>query len=245
MERLKNIIYGINPVIEALNSGITLKAIYISSRRQDPVTKEIITLAHRQKTPVYFKPKEYFETQLPKGNQGICAEITHKKNYLVEELIELSLRASSPAFLLILDCIEDPHNFGALLRVADSAGINGVIFQSHRSVGLTSTVAKVSAGAISHVRLAEVVNIKHAIMKLKQHDITIIGAEAGSGVLLWDMDFKGHFALVVGSEGKGMRKTVKEMCDYLISLPQLGKVSSLNVSVATGIIAYEALRQRR
>jgi 23S rRNA (guanosine2251-2'-O)-methyltransferase len=146
---------------------------------------------------------------------------------------------------MVLDCIEDPRNFGAILRVADAAGVDGVIFQSRRSAGLTPVVYKASAGAIEHVNLAEVVNIKHAVALMKERDVTVIGAEADAPLSLWDVDMKAPLAVIVGSEGEGMRRTVKEMCDALVNLPMKGTVNSLNVSVAAGIIAYEVMRQRR
>jgi 23S rRNA (guanosine2251-2'-O)-methyltransferase len=148
-------------------------------------------------------------------------------------------------FFLVLDGIEDPRNFGAILRVADAAGVHCVVFQTRRSAGITPVVSKASAGAVEHVPLVNVVNIKHALRTMKDQDVTIIGAEASASMTFWDADMKGPVAFVVGSEGQGLRRTVQEQCDVVVSLPMAGKVNSLNVSVATGIMAYELIRQRR
>ena len=147
-------------------------------------------------------------------------------------------------FFLILDCIEGPRNVGAILRSADAAGVHGVVIQEHRSAGLGPDVSKASAGAVEYVPVSQVNNVKHAISEMKEMNITIIGAEASSEIMPWDIDLSIPVALVIGSEGKGIRKTVAERCDFIVSLPMRGMVNSLNVSVAGAVLMFEVLRQR-
>lgn len=233
-------LYGVNPVLEALRSGRTIKSIHLSRQRHD----EVLKLAKEMSVAVEFEEREFFDSRFPKGHQGVAALAPKKKTLGIDDLLDVPEQIGEPAFFLILDCIEDPRNFGAILRGADAAGVHGVVFQSHRSAGLTPVVSKVSAGAMEHVNLVEVVNVKHAIEKMKKRDILIIGAEAGSERIPWDVDMKVPLAIVVGSEGHGLRRTVGEMCDMTVSLPMKGRVNSLNVSVAAGVISYEVLRQR-
>jgi 23S rRNA (guanosine2251-2'-O)-methyltransferase len=236
-------LYGFNPVIEAIKSGRKIKTVYISKQRHEQVQK-IIELAKAEGIRVEFAERDFFDTRFYKGHQGIAAVVEKKGFLTIDELLAIPEKKGESAFFLILDLIEDPRNFGAILRVADATGVHGVVCQSHRSAGITPIVSKASAGALEYVNLAEVVNIKHAIDKMKRLDITIIGAEAGSELTPWDIDMKGPMAFVIGSEGQGLRKTVREMCDFVVSLPMRGIVNSLNVSVATGILSYEVIRQR-
>ncbi len=236
-------LYGFNPVLEAIKSGRKITSIYISKQRHENIRK-ITEEAEARKIPIKFAERDFFDSRFHKGHQGIAALVAQKKLLSIDELLAIPEKREESAFFLILDLIEDPRNFGAILRVADAAGVHGVVFQSHRSAGITPAVSKASAGALEHVNLAEVVNIKHAIDKMKKLDITIIGAEAGSELTPWDIDMKAPLAFVIGSEGEGLRRTVREMCDFVVSLPMRGMVNSLNVSVATGIMAYEVMRQR-
>ncbi|MFO0753117.1 MAG: 23S rRNA (guanosine(2251)-2'-O)-methyltransferase RlmB [Thermodesulfovibrionales bacterium] len=236
-------IYGINPVGEALRSGRRIITLYILAQKGH--AQDIVGAARTKGIPVKAVDRKFFDERFPKGHQGIAAVVEKKKTIGIEELLEMPGQKGEVPFFLILDLIEDPRNFGALLRVADSAGMHGVVFQSHRSAGLTPLVAKASAGALEHVHLVEMPNIKHAMEKMRRADIALIGAEAGAERTLWDTDMRLPLALVVGSEGEGLRRTVRELCDAVVTLPQQGAVNSLNVSVAAGILAYEVLRQRR
>ncbi len=236
-------LYGFNPVLEAIKSGRKIKTVYIYKQRHEQLQK-IIEMANTEGITVEFAEREFFDTRFHKGHQGVAAVVEKKGFLALDELLSIPEKKGEPAFFIILDLIEDPRNFGAILRVADAAGAHGVIFQSHRSAGITPVVSKASAGAIEHVNLTEVVNIKHAIEKMKKLDITIVGAEADSELTLWDIDLKTPIAIIIGSEGQGLRKTVREMCDLVVSLPMRGRVNSLNVSVATGILSYEVIRQR-
>lgn len=243
MSRSQEWLYGLNSVIEALKSSRKIKTIFISLKRHKELQK-IVELAEKKGVSIEFKDSEFFNSKFPRGNQGIAALAQRKDLLSLEELLQISLRKEDPSFFFLIDCIEDPRNFGAILRVADAVGVHGVVFQSRRSVGVTETVIKASSGAYEYVNLAEVVNIKHAIEKMRQANITIIGAETDSSLTLWELDLKIPLALVVGSEGKGLRRTVKENCDFLVRIPMKGKITSLNVSIAAGILAYEVLRQR-
>lgn len=245
MIKKENWLYGVNPVMEAIKSGRKIKAIFISRQRHTQLEKFILT-AESKGAAINFAEKDFFDSRFHKGHQGIAAVVEKKTLLGMDELLKIpSDRRESP-FFLVLDCIEDPRNFGAILRVADAAGIHGVVFQSHRSAGMSDVASKASAGASEYVNLVEVVNIKHALDKIKMADISIIGAEAGSQLTtLWDIDMKIPLTFVVGSEGKGLRRTVSQMCDFFVNIPMNGNVNSLNVSMATGILAYEVLRQRR
>ncbi len=236
-------ICGINPVSEALKSGTKVRSLFVYGQASGHLG-QLLDAARSKNIPVRTVDKDFFEGRFEKGHQGIAASVAPRKLLDIDELIDLAFRKSETPFFLVLDCIEDPRNFGAILRVADAAGADGVVFQSRRSAGLTPVVYKASAGAIEHVNLSEVVNIKHALTRMKEMDVVIIGAEADSQVSLWDVDLKAPVAIIVGSEGEGMRRTVRDMCDTVVNLPMKGTVNSLNVSVATGIISYEIMRQR-
>ncbi len=240
----EHFIYGLNPVSEALKSVTKIRMLFVQ-RQSASNMRVLIGLAESRSIPVKFVEKDFFDTRFDKGHQGIALAAAPKEVLDIDDLIDRAFAKNTSPFFMILDCIEDPRNFGAILRVADAAAADGVIFQSRRAAGLTPVVYKSSAGSIEHVNLAEVVNIKHAVALMKERDVTVIGAEADAPLSLWDVDMKVPLAVIVGSEGEGMRRTVKEMCDALVNLPMKGTVNSLNVSVAAGVIAYEVMRQRR
>ncbi len=237
-------IYGINPVIEALRAGRKIKKIFLSSSRRDKAF-QIIKAAEDSNIPLTILDPIFFDRKFSKGHQGIAAEV-HPKGYLpLHKLLEIPLIKNEASLFLILDCIEDARNFGAILRVAEAAGIHGVVVQSHRSAILNPLVSKVSAGAVEYVPISIVPNIKHAIYEMKKRGITIIGTEVKAEQTVWDSDFKEPLALIIGSESKGIRKTVKNLCDVFVSIPMKGRINSLNVSVATGIVVFEIIRKRR
>jgi len=236
-------IYGLNPVLEALRAGRNIKGIFISSSRHEKVL-ELKKEAEGRNIAFKILDPNFFDRSFTKGHQGVAAEVSPKGYVSLDELLSIPLRKKETPLFIILDCIEDPRNFGAILRVADAAGIHGIVIQSHRSVTLGSEVSKVSAGAVEYVPVSIVANIKHAVYEMKKRGITVAGAEADAEKILWDLNFKLPLALVIGSEGKGLRKTVRESCDILVKLPMQGKINSLNVSVAAGIFAFEILRQR-
>jgi 23S rRNA (guanosine2251-2'-O)-methyltransferase len=241
----KEWIYGLNPVLEAIRAGRNIEGIYLSSGKRDS-SKILEIEKEAQKRNIFLKEKDiqFFYAHFPKGHQGIAAQVLPKMYISLEELLEIPSRKDELPLFIILDLIEDPRNLGAILRVADAAGAHGIVIQSHRSVTLGAEVSKSSAGAVEYVPVSLVPNIKHAMRDMKEHGITIVGAEAGADRVLWDVDLRIPVALVIGSEGKGLRKTVKESCDVLVSLPMMGSINSLNVSVAAGILIFDILRQR-
>jgi len=236
-------VYGLNPVLEAVRSGREVKTVFLSSGRRDRIA-EIEEEITSRGIKITRADNIFFDSRFIKGHQGIAALAAPRKYADMEEILAVpSERGETPLFL-ILDCIEDPRNFGAILRVADAGGVHGVVIQSHRSASLTPEAVKASAGAAEYIPIAITPNIKHAIREMKDLGITIAGAEASAEQTLWDADLKGPLAVVIGSEGHGLRKTVKEDCDVLVNLPMKGRVNSLNASVASGIVIFEIMRQR-
>ncbi|MFZ6016934.1 MAG: 23S rRNA (guanosine(2251)-2'-O)-methyltransferase RlmB [Nitrospirota bacterium] len=236
-------IYGLNPVLEAIKAGRNIKGIFISLSRHDKVL-EIKKAAEDRNIPVKISDPTFFDTTFRKGHQGVAAEVSLRGYVALDELLDIPSKKNETPLFIVLDCIEDPRNFGAILRVADATGVHGIVIQSYRSVNLGPGASKASAGAIEYVPVSMVVNIKHVISKMKDKGIMIIGAEAEAEKYPWDIDLSIPLAIVIGSEGKGLRRTVKENCDTLVSLPMKGRINSLNTSVATGILAFEILRQR-
>jgi 23S rRNA (guanosine2251-2'-O)-methyltransferase len=163
----------------------------------------------------------------------------------LDDVLGIPARRSQPPLYLILDGVEDPRNLGAILRTAEATGVHGVIIPERRAAGLTETVAKAAAGALEYVPVVKVVNIVNIIEELKQNGVWIAAAEAGGETTFWDADFSGPVALVLGGEDKGVRRLVRDHCDYILSLPLMGRINSLNVSVAAGVVLYEVLRQRQ
>ncbi len=235
-------IYGINPVKEALRSGRPVYAVYIYSGLGESKRHSIVSASERRSIKVNFVDKSFFKA-FPKAHQGVAARVAKGPSYTVEELLDISKNRGAPPFYIIIDGVEDPHNLGAILRTAEVAGVHAVVVQKRRSAG-GATVAKASAGAIEHIPIVSVPNIKHAIRFLKSEGVTIWGASSDARLAFWQVDFKEPIAIVVGSEGKGIRETVKKQCDHLVRIPMYGKIDSLNVSVATGVLVYEVLRQR-
>jgi 23S rRNA (guanosine2251-2'-O)-methyltransferase len=234
------IIYGINPVLEALRAG-RVKELRVGNRADDRL-KQLLALAAERGVPVKRVPADALERESRRGvHQGVVAEIEKAADYSIDEIVR---GASGPPLLVVVDGVEDPHNLGAILRTADAAGADGVIVQSRRSAALDGVAAKASAGAVAHVKIAEVVNIARAVEELKEAGVWTIGL-AGEGADSYDaIDYTLPTAVVVGAEGAGIRRLVRERCDRLASIPMRGHVSSLNVSVAAGIVLFEAVRQR-
>ena len=249
----KNLIYGLNPVREAIKAG-TAEEVYVSSTRKKGL-KDMLKQAEDAGVEVQvIRDQSFFDSRFAKGHQGIAASLraqgaqgARPSLRSIEELLALKPQSGNRlALYVVLDQIEDPRNLGAILRTAEAAGAAGVVTQERRAAGLTPEAVKASAGASEHIPLVVVTNIKNALRRMQQEGITIAGAEAlDEAVPAWDADLSLPLALVVGSEGKGLRRTVREICDVLVSLPLKGKVGSLNVSVACGAIIFEILRQNR
>jgi len=240
----KEWLYGINPVLEAIRAGTKIKSIHISSGRHKKLS-EIIESAEKRGLPVKIEGKDFFNKTFLKGHQGVAAWILQKGYIELEELLKVPSKRNEQAFFVLLDCIQDPRNLGAILRVAEAGGVHGIILQSHRSAGLSPAVYKTSAGAVEYIPIARVSNLKQAIDILKGEGILICGADMEGKNTLWDMDLRQPIAIVLGSEGAGIRRTVMKRCDCLLRIPLKGRVTSLNVSVATGILVFEVLRQRQ
>jgi 23S rRNA (guanosine2251-2'-O)-methyltransferase len=236
------IIYGINPVIEALRSG-RVRRLRVGSRadrRLDP----ILRFARQNKVAVEQVDAAALDRSARGGvHQGVVAEIDEPRDYSIPELVAAA--APQAPLIVVLDGIEDPHNLGAILRTADAAGAHGVVRQARHAAALGGAAAKASAGAVSHVRMATVVNIARAIEELKDAGVWTVGL-AGDAPDNYDaIDFTLPSAIVLGAEGTGLRRLVRERCDRLASIPMQGTVESLNVSVAAGVTLFEAARQRR
>jgi 23S rRNA (guanosine2251-2'-O)-methyltransferase len=234
-------IYGINPVFEALRAG-RVTALRVSRRTEDRLA-EIVRLAERQGIPVRLATTDELDRFARKGaHQGVVADVRDAEQVSVEDLVS---GARAVPLIVVLDGVEDPHNVGAILRSVDAAGADGVVRQTRHAARLDGAAAKVSAGAVSHVRIAEVVNIARALESLKDAGVWTVGL-AGDGATAYDsLDLTLPTAFVVGGEGTGLRRLVRERCDWVASIPMAGQVQSLNVSVAAGIALFEAARQRR
>ena len=236
-------IYGINPVLEALRAR-RATAIHVSPRADERLTA-IVRLAEEHGVPVRRVTADELD-RLAGGarhrHQGVIAEVEEATSFSVEDLV---IAARGAALIVVLDGIEDPQNLGAILRTVDAAGADGVVRQSRHAARLDGAAAKASAGAVSHVRIAEVVNIARAIEDLKQAGVWTVGLAGDAPKRYDEVDLTVPTAVVVGAEGAGLRRLVRERCDWLVSIPMQGHVESLNVSVATGIALFEAIRQRR
>jgi len=234
------LIYGVHPVLEALRAG-GVKRIRVADRGDR--ARPVVDLAEAQGVQVERVSADVIERLAPGAtHQGVVAEVDDARSYGIEELV-----AGAPAvpLIVVLDGIEDPHNLGAILRTADAAGVDGVVVQSRRSAARGGAVAKASAGALSHARLAEVVNIARALDELKALGVWTVGL-AGEADRSYDaVDLTAPTAIVMGAEGPGLRRLVREKCDFLVAIPMRGHVGSLNVSVAAGIALFEAVRQRK
>jgi 23S rRNA (guanosine2251-2'-O)-methyltransferase len=234
------IIYGINPVLEALRAG-RVTELRVGDRADDRL-KQLLALAAERGVRVKRVPADVLERESRRGvHQGVLADVEKSDDYSVDQIVG---SASGAPLVVVLDGIEDPHNLGAILRTADAAGVDGVVIQSRRSAARDGVAAKASAGALAHVKIAEVVNIARAVEELKEAGVWTVGL-AGEGPEPYNaVDFTLPTAVVLGAEGAGLRRLVRERCDRLASIPMRGHVSSLNVSVAAGIVLFEALRQR-
>jgi 23S rRNA (guanosine2251-2'-O)-methyltransferase len=247
MSKSKDKIFGINPVLEVLRSGRPVQRLLVAEQRKtDRDMKEILRLARSSGVELRMTSRDVLNHEAPQTtHQGVIAFVTAREYVEFEDLIKIPDQKGQDPLFLILDGVEDPRNFGAILRSADAAGVHGVIIPERRAAGLTDTVAKAAAGALEYVSVAKVTNIVNTIEALKKAGVWIAGAEAGGGTTYWDADFIRPTALVLGGEDKGIRRLVRQHCDYIVSLPLMGKISSLNVSVAAGALLFEVMRQRR
>lgn len=237
-------IEGRNAVIEAFRSGKTIDKLFLLDGCQDGPIQTIKREAKKQDTLVKFVDKERLDQMSVTGkHQGVIAQAAAYEYAEVEDILQAARDKGEAPFVLILDNIEDPHNLGAILRTANLAGAHGIIIPKNRAVGLTATVARTSAGAINFTPVAKVTNIAKCIEDLKKEGMWFVCADMG-GTTMYDLDLTGPMGLVIGNEGEGVGRLVKEKCDMIASIPMKGDIDSLNASVAAGVLAYEIVRQR-
>lgn len=242
---MDEILYGRNPVLEALRAGSEIEKILIAENVQHPRLTEIARLAKQGRVAVQRVPRAKLSALAPEHKtQGVAAYLSAGKYADVADILKLSADLQEPPLIACLDGIEDPHNLGAILRSADGAGFHGVIVPKRRAAGLTATVAKTSAGASLHIPTAKVGNLNYTIDELKAQNIWIAGADQEGAQLYTDADLTGALAVVVGAEGQGLHRLVREKCDFLVRIPMYGKINSLNASVAAALLFFEVRRQR-
>ena len=236
---------GRNSVLELLESGKDINKIFVTRGEKHGSINKIIAKAREKKVIIVEKDKRQMDEMAQNQNyQGVIAIVPPFEYCEVEDILEESKNKNEEPFVLILDGIEDPHNLGSIIRTAETAGIHGIIIPKRRAAGVNSTVNKVSAGAVEHMKIARVTNISDSIQKLKDAGLWICGTDINTDKYYYDQDLKGALGIVIGNEGSGISSKVKNNCDFLVKIPMKGKVTSLNASVSTGIIIYEALKQR-
>jgi len=243
---MPQVIFGINPVIEALKSVRPPEKIYIQFGAQGNGVREVIQLAKTNRVLFEEVSKPRF-AQMGGDNraQGVAALISEYEYRTVADLLEIARERNEPPLIALLDNLEDPHNLGAIIRSAECLGVHGIVIPKHRAVNITDTVSSSSAGALAHLAMVRVTNLVNTIDELKSAGLWIVGADHDGDRLLADTDLKGPIGLVLGSEGKGLRRLVKESCDFIVRIPMKGRVNSLNVSAAAAVLFYEAIRQRQ
>jgi len=244
-----SVVYGLNSVIEAIRAGKrSIDSITILQSARPDRLKSLLDLARQKRIPVHRVPRFDFEQQVGDArHQGVMARIAAARYADPEELLdsaEAKVGTSDPPFLVVLDGIEDPRNFGSILRTSDCAGVHGVFVPERRASGLTDTVAKVAEGALEYVPVARVTNLVRLIEQLKERNIWVIGSAGDAKQSYTEWDWKLPAAIIVGNEGHGLHRLVREKCDALVKIPVVGNLDSLNVSVATGVLLYEVRRQR-
>lgn len=238
------VIEGRNAVIEAFRAGKTVDKLFVLEHCKEGSMNTILREAKKRDTVIQYVKKERLEQMSETGkHQGVIAYIAAYEYASVEDILKKAEEKGEPPFVVILDDIEDPHNLGAIIRTANLAGAHGVIIPKHRAAGLTATAVKASAGAINHTPVVKVTNIAKTIEDLKYKGLWFVCADMG-GTTMYDLDLKGAIGLVIGNEGKGVSRLVKEKCDFVASIPMFGDIDSLNASVAAGVMAYEIVRQR-
>ncbi|MBO4982151.1 MAG: 23S rRNA (guanosine(2251)-2'-O)-methyltransferase RlmB [Lachnospiraceae bacterium] len=237
-------IEGRNAVIEAFRAGRPIDRLYVLDGCQDGPVSTIKREAKKHGTLMKYVDRERLDQLSGTGkHQGVIAVVAAYQYAEVEDILEAARKKGEPPFIFLLDNIEDPHNLGAIIRTANLAGAHGVIIPKNRAVGLTATVAKTSAGALNYTPVARVTNLANTIEDLKKEGLWFVCADMG-GTVMYDLDLKGAIGLVIGNEGEGVGRLVREKCDMIASIPMKGDIDSLNASVAAGVLAYEIVRQR-
>ena len=238
------VIEGRNAVLEALRSGKPMDKLYVLDGCQDGPIRTIVREAKKHDVILQFVTKERLNQLSETGkHQGVIAHAAAYEYAQVEDMLELAKSRGEDPFIFLLDNIEDPHNLGAIIRTANLAGAHGVIIPKRRAVGLTATVARTSAGALNYTPVARVTNLKKTVEDLKKQGLWFVCADM-DGTVMYDLDLKGPIGLVIGNEGEGVSRLMKENCDFVAGIPMKGDIDSLNVSVAAGVLAYEIVRRR-
>lgn len=238
------VIEGRNAVLEALRSGKPMDKLYVLDGCQDGPIRTIVREAKKHDVILQFVTKERLNQLSETGkHQGVIAHAAAYEYAQVEDMLELAKSRGEDPFIFLLDNIEDPHNLGAIIRTANLAGAHGVIIPKRRAVGLTATVARTSAGALNYTPVARVTNLKKTVEDLKKQGLWFVCADM-DGTMMYDLDLKGPIGLVIGNEGEGVSRLMKENCDFVAGIPMKGDIDSLNASVAAGVLAYEIVRQR-
>lgn len=241
----EDLIIGRNAAMEALKSNKTIEALYVTNGPKEGSINAIINLAKDKKIVIKEVDKKKLDL-MAAGNvhQGVIARITPYEYFEVKDILEDAKQKNEAPFIIILDELEDPHNLGSIVRTAEACGVHGIIIPKRRNVGVTPTVYKSSAGAIEHVKIAKVTNINNTIDELKEEGVWVYGADIEGKEYSYEVDFSGPCALIIGSEGRGISKLTLKKCDKLVKIPMIGKINSLNASVAGGIMMYEVLKGR-
>ncbi|WP_347499786.1 23S rRNA (guanosine(2251)-2'-O)-methyltransferase RlmB [Proteiniborus sp. DW1] len=243
--REEGYVEGRNPVIEAIKSGREIDKILIAKGSEQGSIQKIIGMAKEKRIVIQYVEKAKLDAMSEtKAHQGVIALVTPYSYKTVDDIMKAAEDKNEDPFIIILDEIEDPHNLGAIIRTAECAGAHGVIIPKRRAVGLTPVVIKASAGAVEYMNIAKVSNIASTIEELKERGVWIYGADMDGEQDYFNRDLSGPIAIVIGSEGKGIGRLIREKCDFLVKIPMNGKISSLNASVAASVMMYEVLRQR-
>lgn len=244
-EKFDDQIEGRNSVLELLESGRDINKVFITEGEKHGSINKIINMAKARKILITEVSKAKLnQMSQTENNQGVIAIVPPFDYCEVEDILEEAKQRKEPPFILILDGIEDPHNLGSIIRTAETAGVHGIIIPKRRAASVNATVNKVSAGAVEHMKIARVNNINETIEYLKNNGVWIYGTDMNTQKYYYDEDYRGSVAIVIGSEGFGMSRLVKENCDFLVKIPMKGKITSLNASVSSGIVMYEVVKQR-
>ena len=244
-KRFDDQIEGRNSVIELLESKKDINKIFVTKGEKHGSINKILAMARERNVIIVEKDKRQMEQMAQTPNyQGVIAIVPPFEYCEIEDILEDAKNKNEDPFVLILDGIEDPHNLGSIIRTAETAGVHGVIIPKRRAASVNSTVSKVSAGAVEHMKIARVTNISDSIQRLKDNGLWICGTDIDAKNYYYNQDLKGPLGIVIGNEGQGMSEKVKKNCDFLVKIPMKGKVTSLNASVSTGIVVYEAVKQR-
>ena len=232
---MSEMIFGRNTIVESIKQNRKIEKVYTISNNKD-----IISLSEKYGIAYEIVNKDFINSKVTGNHQGVLAYVKEYEYFKLNDIVS----DKEDSLIVMLDCFEDPHNLGAVIRTGETAGVDGIIIPKRRAAGVNSTVTKVAAGAVEHMNIARVNNINEAIRYLKENDVWVCGTDIDTNKYHYNQDLTGSIAIVIGSEGFGMSKLVKENCDFLVKIPMKGKITSLNASVSAGIVVYEAVRQR-